>query len=322
MEQNATVPTPPLSKQAVALRKPRSTGWALTEHRNKMMFILPAVLLVLFLGIFPLIASLALAFTDYQFAKAQRTGVNFILFDNWIRLAKDARFWLTLRNTLTFIILALPLQYVLGLVLAVVLNQEFIKMRRFFRVVFLMPMMMAPVAVSYIVGRMMLGEAYGPINDILTRLGLPTIPWLSLPIPAMISLVLVDTWQWTPLVMILLLAGLQGISQEVLEAASIDGATRWQTFRYITFPLLLPVTFTAVLIRGLEQFKVLDIVVVMTGGGPGQATEVVTLYAYQVAITNFALGYASTIAFVLLFCVVLFTTIVVKVVRSRLPETV
>ena len=239
-----------------------------------------------------------------------------------MRLAKDARFWLTLRNTLTFIVLALPLQYLVGLLLALVLNQEFIKFRRFFRVVFLMPMMMAPVAVSYIVGRMMLGEAYGPLNDILARFGLPGIPWLSEPIPAMISLVLVDTWQWTPLIMILLLAGLQGIPQDALEAASIDGASRWQAFRYITFPLLLPVTFTAVLIRGLEQFKVLDIVVVMTGGGPGQATEVVTLYAYQVAITNFALGYASTIAFVLLFCVLIFTTIVVKVVRGRLPETV
>ena len=138
----------------------------------------------------------------------------------------------------------------------------------------------------------------------------------------MISLVLVDTWQWTPLVMILLLAGLQGIPPEALEAAAIDGASRWQIFRYVTFPLLLPVTFTAVLIRGLELFKVLDIVVVMTGGGPGDATEVVTLYAYQVAITNFALGYSSALAFVLLICVLIFTTIVVKVVRGRLPETV
>jgi len=307
---------------AVAAAPRRQSRWTLAEQRSKMLFILPAVLLVLFLAIFPLIASLVLAFTDYQFAKAQRTGVSFIWFDNWVRLAKDARFWLTLRNTLTFIVLALPLQYLIGLLLALVLNQEFIKFRRFFRVVFLMPMMMAPVAVSYIVGRMMLGEAYGPVNDILARFGLPSVPWLSLPIPAMISLVLVDTWQWTPLIMILLLAGLQGIPQDALEAASIDGASRWQAFRYITFPLLLPVTFTAVLIRGLEQFKVLDIVVVMTGGGPGQATEVVTLYAYQVAITNFALGYASTIAFVLLFCVLVFTTVLVKVVRSRLPETV
>jgi len=189
-------------------------------------------------------------------------------------------------------------------------------------VVFLMPMMMAPVAVSYIVGRMMLGEAFGPVNDVLARVGIAGIPWLSKPVPAMISLVLVDTWQWTPLIMILLLAGLQGIPRDSIEAAAIDGASRWQTFRYITFPLLLPVTFTAVLIRGLELFKVLDIVVVMTGGGPGQATEVVTLYAYQVAISNFALGYASALAFVLLICVIVFTTVVVKIVRGRLPDTV
>ena len=316
------VSTPPVTGASLAAQGRRRAAWVLGERRSKLTFVLPAVALVLFLSIFPLIASLGLAFTDYQFAKAQRTGVAFIGLGNWIRLAQDPRFWLTLRNTVTFIVLALPLQYLLGLMLALVLNQEFIKLRRFFRVVFLIPMMMAPVAVSYIVGRMMLGEAFGPVNDVLARVGIAGIPWLSKPVPAMISLVLVDTWQWTPLVMILLLAGLQGIPQEALEAAAIDGASRWQVFRYVTFPLLLPVTFTALLIRGLEMFKILDIVVVMTGGGPGQATEVVTLYAYQVAITNFALGYASTIAFVLLFCVVIFTTIVVKVVRSRLPDTV
>ena len=161
MDQKA-ISTPPAASAALKSRERRQSAFTNEERRTKLTFILPAVAIVLFLSIFPLLASLGLAFTDYQFAKAQRSGVSFIGLANWVRLANDPRFWLTLKNTVTFILLALPLQYLLGLLLAVVLNQEFIKLRRFFRVVFLIPMMMAPVAVSYIVGRMMLGEAYGP----------------------------------------------------------------------------------------------------------------------------------------------------------------
>jgi multiple sugar transport system permease protein len=320
MSQDA-LRTPPTATGKVVTARQVSSGWAIADRRVRLSFLLPAVAIVLFLGIFPLLVSLGLMFTDYQFAKVQRLGVAFVGFDNWVRLFKDERFWLGVRHTLVFVALALPLQYLLGLLLAVVLNQEFIKLRRFFRVAFLIPMMMAPVAVSVVVGRMMLGEAYGPLNDLLQRIGIAGPKWLSDPIMAMVSLILVDTWQWTPFVMLLLLAGLQGVPHDTIEAAAIDGASRWQTFRYITFPLLLPVTFTAVLIRGVEMFKVLDIVVVLTGGGHGDATEMITLYTYQVAINNFALGYASTIAFFILICIVIFTTVVVKVVRSRLPET-
>jgi len=290
------------------------------ERAARLGFLLPAVAIVLFLAIFPLVMSLALSFTNYNFTTLSQQGVRFTGLKNWDRLIHDARFWLTLKNTVMFMAVALPLQYCLGLLIALVLNQDFIRGRKFFRVCFLLPMMLSPVAVGFVIGRMMFNERLGPINDLLQRLGLPAVKWLSDGTLAMISLIIVDTWQWTPLVMILLLAGLQSLPQEPYEAAAIDGASRWQTFRYLTFPMLLPVTFTAILIRGVEMFKLLDIAVVVTGGGPGQATETITMYAYQVAIKNFDLGYASALSYVLLALVVVTSTIFVRLVGRRVQE--
>ena len=285
-----------------------------TEDRSKHFFILPALILILLFSIFPLLFSFALAFLSWDLSRLTG-GIRFVGLGNFITLVNDARFWNTARVTLMFVIGAVSLEYLVGLGVAMLLNQE-IRFRRFFRVVFLMPMMLTPAAVAY-GGRMLFNEGQGPLNDIVKFLGGPQIPWFSNTTLALPSLILLDAWEWTPFLMIVLLAGLQSLPPEVFEAARVDGASDWQSFRLITFPMLAPVSVTVILIRGLEAFKMFDIAVVMTGGGPGTATEPVTMYAYLVGMTNGNLGYASAIAYSLLFMVIVSSTLFLKTVRRR-----
>jgi len=283
-------------------------------EQSKSIFLMPTAVLVLLLSIFPLLFSLVLAFLSWDLSRLEG-GIRFAGLRNFITLANDARFWNTARVTLTFVIGAVTLQYVVGLGVAMLLNQE-IRFRRFFRVAFLLPMMLTPAAVGY-VGRMLFNESMGPINDIIKHLGGPAIPWVSKAPMALPSLILVDTWEWAPFMMIVLLAGLQSLPPEVFESARVDGASDLQVFRHITFPMLLPVSLTVILIRALEAFKLFDIVMVMTGGGPGTATETVTMYAYLVGMKNGNLGYASAIAYSLLIMVTIFSLVFLNNLRRR-----
>ena len=275
---------------------------------------MPTVILILILSIFPLVFSLALSFVSWDLSRLEG-GVRFSGLQNFATLFSDMRFWNTAKNTVYFVGGAVTLQYFLGLGLALLLNQE-IHFRRFFRVVFLMPMMLTPAAVGY-VGRMLFNESMGPINDMIKNIGLPIVPWLSNSKMAMPTLILLDTWEWVPFITIVLLAGLQSLPPEVFESATVDGANDWQLLRYITFPMLAPISITVILIRALEAFKLFDLVAVMTGGGPGTATETVTMYAYTVGMKSGNLGYASAIAYSLLILVVLFSTIFLNSLRGH-----
>jgi len=284
------------------------------ERGARLAFLMPAVILILLLSIFPLIFSFVLAFMSWDLSRLEG-GAYFIGLGNFITLVKDARFWNTARVSLIFVVGAVTLEYGLGLGVAMLLNQQ-IRFRRFFLVAFLLPMMLTPAAVAY-AGRMLFNEGMGPINDIIQLLGGPQIPWFSNRLLALPSLMLLDAWEWTPFMMIVLFAGLQSLPPEVDEAARVDGANSWQLFRHITFPMLAPVSITAVLIRGLEAFKLFDIVTVMTGGGPGTATEPVTLYAYLVGMKNGNLGYASAIAYALLVMIIIFSMVFLNSLRRR-----
>lgn len=299
---------------AVSRAKTRGRRPPPSVERSKHFFLLPTIVLILFFSIFPLVFSFALAFLSWDLSRLTG-GIRFVGLQNFITMANDARFWNTTRVTLIFVIGAVGLEYLLGLGVALLLNQE-VRFRRFFRVTFLMPMMLTPAAVAY-AGRMLFNEGVGPINDIIKLLGGPQIPWFSNPAMALPSLMLVDAWEWTPFMMIVLLAGLQSLPPEVFEAARVDGASDWQAFRHITFPMLLPVSITVILIRALEAFKLFDIVAVMTGGGPGTATEPVTLYAYIVGMKHGNLGYASAIAYSLLVMIIIFSMLFLNSLRRR-----
>jgi multiple sugar transport system permease protein len=294
------------------------SGQHVIADRSKHIFLTPAAILILVLSIFPLLFSLALTMVSWDLGRLEG-GIRFVGLQNFVTLFKDNRFWSTTRVTITFVVFAVALQYVIGLGLAILLNQQ-IRFRRFFRVVFLIPMMLTPAAVGY-VGRMLFNEGIGPINNIIHLLGGPMVKWLTSTKLALPTLIIVDSWEWVPFMMIVLLAGLQALPPEVFESGRVDGASTWQIFQHITFPMLLPVSVTVIVIRGLEAFKLFDIVMVMTGGGPGTSTETVTMYAYQVSMKNGNLGYGSAIAYALLIMITIFMMIFLNIARSRAAST-
>ncbi len=285
------------------------------ERRARRLFLAPGVAVVLVLGLFPLVFSLGLTFTNVNLFR-RGVPVRFVGLDNWARLLGDEALWQTLLNTVLFVAGAVTLEYILGLGLALLLNRG-IRGQRGWRIFFLLPMMVSPIAVGFIIGRMMLGEAFGPVNDLLRGIGVPAVSWLGSEWMARLTLILVDAWQWTPFMMLLLLAGLQTIPTEPIEAARVDGASGVQIFRHIVFPLLIPVSITAVLLRAVEAFKVVDIIRVVTGGGPGRATESATVYAYDLGAKQGDVAYAATAAYALMVAVIVVATLLLTTARRR-----
>jgi multiple sugar transport system permease protein len=294
----------------------------------RRVFLSPAVLVLLMLSIFPLLWSLGISFTDIQrgAAEVEEAAPGFLGLDfnltlrNYARMPEDERLHAAAFNTLFYVFVGVTVQYVIGFGLALVLNQEFFG-RNIVRVIFLMPMMMTPVAAGY-TGRMMFDSSLSPIAHLLRTISKwlmlekPLVaPWLTNGDWARFTMTIIDSWQWIPFMTLVLLAGLQTIPEEIYEAARVDGASPFQIFRKITFPLLLPISATVILIRGLEIFKIIDVVWVATGGGPGAATESLTMYIFKTALTFGNYGYASAISYVLLVLVIVFASIFLFLAR-------
>lgn len=268
-------------------------------------FLMPAIVLLLVLAIFPFVFTVMLAFGRVSLVGG--LAIDFGTLRNWTQLLGDERFWNAARVTVSFIVASVALQYVLGLLLALLVNRRLPGIA-VFRVLFIVPMALTPIAVGYM-WRMLFNESFGPLNDILARVGLSGVPWLSQGRYALPSLIAVDVWHWTPFVMILLLAGLQSLPQEVLEAATVDGATPWQRFRLVIFPMLVPTSLAAIVLRALEAAKIVDEIYILTGGGPGTSTESLTLYAYSAGLQAFDLAYGATIAVALFLGVLILTVL-------------
>jgi multiple sugar transport system permease protein len=221
----------------------------------------------------------------------------------------------TLVVTFVYVFVGVAVQYGLGLVLAMLASQH-LPGRRFFRVVFLLPMMITPVGVAYLF-RMLTDTSKGPLYPVWAWMGLGDTSWVTNAWGARIAVMVGDIWQWTPFLFIVLLAALESQSIEPIEAAVVDGASRWQIFRSITFPQLLPVTSTIVLIRVIEAFKIVDLPNVLTNGGPGTATESLTLHAYTIwRALDF--GGSAAVAYLLLFVVTFVGVSYVNFVRQRI----
>ncbi len=301
------------------------------ERRVKRVFLMPAVFYLLLLSIFPLFWSLGISFTDYQRGNVTASestvleeptgilgsGVNLSL-RNYVRMFRDNRLKTASFNTVTYVIAGVLLQYVIGFLLALVLHQQFIG-RNIVRIIFLMPMMVTPVAAAYM-GRMLFDTRISPQAQVLRIFASVTgldisVPWLASGFWATIAIILIDSWQWIPFMTLLLLAGMQGIPEDIYEAARVDGATSLEILRKITFPILIPISITVILIRGLEIFKIIDVIVVTTGGGPGSSTESLTMYIFDTALTFGNYGYAAAISFALLVLVVIFATLFLTLSR-------
>jgi multiple sugar transport system permease protein len=223
----------------------------------------------------------------------------------------------TLIVTLVYVCVGVALQFLIGLGLAHLLTQG-LPGQRFFRVVFLLPMMITPVGVAYMF-RMLTDTGKGPLQPIWAALGLSDFSWVSSPWGARVAVMVGDIWQWTPFMFIVLLAALEGQDVETVEAAMVDGANRWQTFRHVTLPAILPVCTTVILIRLIEAFKIIDLPNVLTNGGPGTATESLSLHAY-VRWRTLDLGQSAAVAYSLLFIVTVVVMAYVSLLRRRFAE--
>lgn len=280
------------------------------------LFIWPAALIVLLVTLFPLVYSLSISFQSMRLVPP--TPPRFVGLDNYAALLAQARFWQVLGNTSTIVFISVAFQYVIGFALALALHAR-VPGERLFRVSFLLPMLMAPVAVA-LIWRMLLHSTLGPVNDFFSLLGLPHLPFLTDSLLARTSIIVVEVWQWTPFVMLLMLAGLQSLPTSIYEAARLEDASPWQQFWGITFPLLLPLSAAVVFIRLIEGFKIIDVVFVLTGGGPGISTETLTLYAYQEGLKKFNLGYTSALSFTFLIAVILFGVVYLALLKPYVEK--
>jgi multiple sugar transport system permease protein len=255
------------------------------------LLISPAAAFVLCVAIYPIGRVLWLSFY------AQNLGTSlapeFCKIDNYIRLANDGHFFATVRTTLFFTVVSVAIELALGLGFALLLHQRF-RGRAIARAAMLVPWAL-PTAVLAWAWSWIFNDQFGVGNDLLHRVGILARPiaWLGSGPTALFAVIFADVWKTAPFVMIILLAGLQNISAELHEAAAIDGATAWKSFRFITLPLLMPSIMVALLFRAIQSFGIFDLIFVMTGGGPGGATETLAIYTYNTYLRYLDFGYGS-----------------------------
>jgi len=273
-------------------------------------FVLPALITVGAVIVFPWVFTLWMSANQWQLGGEQ----SFVGFDNYLRLAADMRFWESMWHTVVYTVLSVVAPMILGTIAALVFDSK-LPMRGLLRGIFVMPMMATPVAVA-LVWTMMYHPQLGVLNYLLSLIGIPPQEWIFNQSTVIPSLVLVETWQWTPLVMLIVLGGLASMPRDPFESAEIDGANGWQKFRYITLPMILPFIMVAVIIRSIDALKSFDIIYAMTQGGPGTASETINIYLYNVAFSYYDIGYASAIA-VVFFVVIIAMSLVLLALRQR-----
>ena len=384
--RNMSAPRGTASEGAVPRAHFRQMLTTWIENQVKASFLLPAVLMLLFLSVFPLFVSAYLSLIRFQFvpggfkftfvglanyrklligieqehflgAMANPSPLGWLVFalvvtalaifltralrspgfsaGRWpgrilFAVVAGTMMWLAVRTlspggrpgtlitTLIYAFLGITVQYWLGLALAYLTSQN-LAGRRFFRVVFLLPMMITPVGIAYTF-RIMADLGKGPFAPLWRALGLAEVSWANDPWGARIVVMIGDIWQWTPFMFIVLLAALESQPVELLEAAMVDGANRWQTFWKVTWPQILPVSSTLILIRLIEAFKIIDLPNVLTNGGPGTATESLTLHAF-IAWRTLDIGGSAAVAYFLLFAVTFTAIWYINLVHRRVAET-
>ena len=282
------------------------------NFKHKYIFLFPGLFVLIGILIFPIIFTIRLSLSGWN---SYTPEMNFIGITNYIRLfTDDPRFWESFFRLSFLSVSTVILQYIIGFALALMVWRE-IKFKRFFRVIFLIPMMTTPVIMT-VIWRTFFHESLGPVNDLLGHVGIGPILWLSDPVIAKFTVIIVEVWQWTPFMFLLLLAGLLSLPKEPFLAAAIDGASSFRKFVYVTFPLMAPISIGAIIIRLIEASKIMDTVFVLTSGGPGTATETSSFYIYIKGLREFQMGYAATLSFTYLVIMIISLTIIAKVLTK------
>ena len=289
-------------------------GFLARRRRSYLLFVAPALVVVGAVIIFPW------AFTVWMSAFDWKIGsvAHFVGFDNYTQLATNKRFLESILHTFYFTLLAVIFPLILGTIAALIFHREF-PLRGMLRSIFTMPMMATPVAVA-LVWTMMFHPQQGVLNYLLSLVGLPPSLWVYSPTWVIPSLVLVEIWHWTPLIMLIVLGGLAALPTDPYESARLDGASEWQLFRYITLPLLAPFLIVAAVIRTIDALKAFDTIYVISQGGPGTASETINLYLYLQAFAFYNVGNASAVV-VVFFVIILALALLLLHVREKAKWT-
>ncbi|MEA2585509.1 MAG: multiple sugar transport system permease protein [Thermomicrobiales bacterium] len=325
----------PIASKAQAESKGswRRPSFAGRRRRDGWLMMLPAVLIILALSIYPLIYSLRLAFYNWNLQPPQKS---FHGLQNFRDALSDDRVWGALQNTLLIVLVGIALEFVIGLGLALLLVDA-VRLRRFVLPIFMLPVMMVPIVVG-LTWRMLWDNQYGAINSILRKLfdhdlGLSlfgshwqlldkepiNIVWLGQTNTAKIAMIVTQVWQWTPFMFLVLLAALSSVNPELYEAASLDGANWRQLLWDITLPGISHVVAVALLFRALDAFKIFDLVYMFTQGGPGNSTETISWYIYELGFKFFRMGYASAISYLVLILLSIAATVYVSAFLREEP---
>ncbi|HEY3334319.1 MAG TPA: sugar ABC transporter permease [Candidatus Limnocylindrales bacterium] len=292
------------------------SGWRWRDDLIGWAFAAPFVILFLLFLAFPIAASFALSFTSFGLRDLQNpVGATFVGIDNYVTLFSDPKFFTSLFNTVYFVVLGVPLTLVFGLLIANALNRGITRFKTAYRVGYYIPVITSIVAIA-VVWRFLLNPDVGLINMALSSLGIKGPAWLADPALAMPSIIAMAVWRNLGFAMIVFLAGLQAIPAVLYEAASIDGAGRWEAFRSVTLPMLRPTILFMTVITTIGYLQLFEEPFVMTGGGPLDKTLSVTMYMYQQGFTFFHQGYASAVAYVLFVIVAIVAFLQFKFLRS------
>ncbi len=270
-----------------------------TERNLRILFPLPAIIFVALLMIFPILYTLFLSFTNWNLTSG--TDFSFVGFDSYVRVLTEPRFLHALGRTFLFTFFAVLIEGFLGVAIALILNRAFVG-KGTAKLLLLLPLVATPVAVG-IVFNLFFDPTIGLANFMLKSVGLPQGLWVSSASSVIPALIIVDVWQWTPMITLIVLAGLAGLSEEPVEAARVDGASEWQILRYVTIPMVMPVILTATILRLIDALKTFDIIFAMTGGGPGYASETLNIMGFKYSFEYFRIGQSSVILVILFFVV-------------------
>lgn len=295
---------PPVPRASVVARR----------RRRYFYFVVPALVVVGAVIIFPWLFTVYMSAFDWKIGST----AHFVGFENYVNLATNQRFLESVVRTFYFTVLAVIAPLVLGTAAALIFHRQF-PFRGLLRGVFIMPMMATPVAVA-LVWTMMFHPQQGVLNYLLSLVGIPPSLWVYSPTLVIPSLVMVEVWHWTPLVMLIVLGGLAALPTEPYESAKLDGASEWQLFRFVTLPLVAPFLLVAAVIRTIDALKTFDTIYVITSGGPGTASETINLYLYLQAFAFYNIGNASAVV-VIFFVIVMALALVLLHVRERTKWT-
>lgn len=295
----------------------RFSRWINQESVFKLVLVAPLQILLWVILIVPTLLVIYLSFVRWEPILGDWTRAPFNWFGNYGKVLTDPRFWEVLSRTLVIVFFAVGLEFLFGFTLALFFSRGNIPGKRLFTSIILYPMMLPWVVVGFTFYLLFLDK--GPVNYILIQLFGPggAQPWFKEPPLAIATIILADVWQWTPFMFLILYSGLGALPKEPVEAAMILGATRWQIFRLITVPMLKPVIIIAIVIRALECFKIFDLVFIMTGGGPGSATESLSLFIYRTGFIYGQLSLAAAMAVLLLIAIAIVTRLAIRPLEYR-----